>query len=398
MQMRPFSALIVCAISVGLLLGSLVPAGAIPVFVRKYGFNCTMCHSNYPRLNDFGQRYRQNGYQLPGREDEEKTVLETAAPFAARVTGGYDRDTFENVAGAQDTKQFRITGVDVLSGGLFSKNIGYLVVWPPKIEGMSGIVAQPGTIEMGSVIFSRLREGRGSIRAGRFEPAYDAFSAKRRLSFAPYEIYDFTFPGGIAFSNTVDGIELADSGRQGMSYAAGWINGSGTNQSDDSPEDLYLRVAKVFGPGEGQTAGQRVGLAGYFGHARPATGGSRESFSRVGVDGSLNFDHWNVGVQLLQGTDDQTLWGMASDVRFSGGFVEASYLPATDLVGFIRYDWVSTPTEISHDVRSWVIGGRRYFADNLAFHLEYASRRQDNGSEAGDATEKRFFTGLDFAF
>ena len=32
---------------------------AVPVFARKYGFNCTMCHSNVPRLNDFGQRYRR---------------------------------------------------------------------------------------------------------------------------------------------------------------------------------------------------------------------------------------------------------------------------------------------------------------------------------------------------
>ena len=388
----------ICGMSMGLLLGSLLPASAIPVFTRKYGFNCTMCHSNFPRLNDFGQRYRENGYQLPGREEEEKTVLETTAPFAARLTGGYDVDTFENIEGAEDIRQFRITSVDILSGGLFARNIGYLVVWPPKIEGSSGIVAQPGTVEMASVVFSRPKEGRGSIRAGRFEPAYDAFSFKRRLSFAPYEIYDFTFPGGIAFSDTVDGIEVADRGRQSMSYAAGWTNGSGTNRSDDSPQDFYLRVAKVLGPGEGQTAGQRVGLVGYFGKARPMMGGSRESFSRVGIDGSLNFDHWNIGLQLLRGTDDRTFWGTASDPDFSGGFVEASYLPATNMVGFTRYDWVSTASEINQDISSWVIGGRYYFVDNLALHVEYASRRQDNLSEAGDATEKRYFAGLDFAF
>ena len=36
-------------------------ASAVPVFARKYGFNCTMCHSDVPRLNDFGQRFRMNG-------------------------------------------------------------------------------------------------------------------------------------------------------------------------------------------------------------------------------------------------------------------------------------------------------------------------------------------------
>ena len=34
------------------------PAAAAPVFARKYGFKCTMCHSSFPRLNDFGQRFR----------------------------------------------------------------------------------------------------------------------------------------------------------------------------------------------------------------------------------------------------------------------------------------------------------------------------------------------------
>ncbi len=52
------------------------PAGAVPVFARKYGLNCTNCHSAFPRLNDWGQRFRANGYRLPGRENEEKTVLE----------------------------------------------------------------------------------------------------------------------------------------------------------------------------------------------------------------------------------------------------------------------------------------------------------------------------------
>jgi hypothetical protein len=381
-----------------LLFGSLLPANAIPSFARKYGFNCTMCHSNYPRLNDFGQRYRQNGYQLPGREADEKTVLQTTTPFSARITGGYDYDKFENTPGAENIKQFRITSVDVLSGGLFARNIGYLVVWPPKIEGSSGIAAQPGIVEMGNVIFSKLARDRGSIRAGRFEPAYAAFSVKRRLSFAPYEIYDFTFPGGIAFSDTADGIELADRSGRGMNYAAGWINGSSSDRLDDSPQDFYLRAAKVFGPGEGQTAGQRLGLVGYFGKARPLSGGSREGFNRIGIDGSANFDHWNVAIQLLRGADDHALWGTASDIDFSGGFVEGSYLPTTKFVGFARYDWVNTPGEIDQDVRRWGFGGRYYFVDQLAAHLEYSHRRQDDLTEAGDATEKFFFGGLDLAF
>src|SRR5450759_2603304 len=64
--------------TLGLLSWSLFSAtsNAIPAFARKYGFNCNMCHSGFTRLNDLGQRYRDNGYQIPGQEGKEKTVFD----------------------------------------------------------------------------------------------------------------------------------------------------------------------------------------------------------------------------------------------------------------------------------------------------------------------------------
>jgi hypothetical protein len=44
-------------------------AQAIPAFARKYDVNCTACHTAPPILNTFGQRFLENGYQLPGTED-----------------------------------------------------------------------------------------------------------------------------------------------------------------------------------------------------------------------------------------------------------------------------------------------------------------------------------------
>ena len=44
-------------------------AQAIPAFARKYNVNCTVCHTREPRLNTFGERFLENGYQMPGTED-----------------------------------------------------------------------------------------------------------------------------------------------------------------------------------------------------------------------------------------------------------------------------------------------------------------------------------------
>lgn len=391
-------------------LVSILPGYAIPVFARKYGFNCTMCHSNFPRLNDFGVRFRQDGYQLPGRESDERTVLESPAPIAFRTSAGYNSNQFTNTPDATELNQFQVNGLDVFSGGLLKEDIGYLLVYPPEIAGSRGVASQTGTIEMANVVFSNLDSTWLNTRVGRYEPAYTstAFSNARRLTVAPYEIYAFAFPGGTTLAETQTGVEAYGYSRQdGWKYAAGLVNGSGTNTENDAPADFYLRGIKVFGRGEGQTASQRLGVTGYFGRARPDSGlpaTSRESFRRLGVDTSLNFKRVNLGAQWLWAHDTGALWGAPTDVSYTGGFAEVNYMPVNNFVGFARYDLVNAPGAVPletrvGDIQRWTIGGRYYFVDNLALHLEYSQRTQDaTAVGTGNATERFLTTRLDWAF
>ena len=49
---------------------SMIPeASAIPAFARKFNVSCNVCHTRPPRLNPFGQRFQENGYQIPGTSD-----------------------------------------------------------------------------------------------------------------------------------------------------------------------------------------------------------------------------------------------------------------------------------------------------------------------------------------
>ncbi len=50
-----------------------LPAEAVPNFARKYELSCNVCHTREPRLNSFGRRFQENGYQLPGTEDGGET-------------------------------------------------------------------------------------------------------------------------------------------------------------------------------------------------------------------------------------------------------------------------------------------------------------------------------------
>jgi hypothetical protein len=384
-----------------LVAGLAATASAVPVFARKYGFSCTMCHSNAPRLNDFGTRYRANGYRLPGRENDEKTVLESPAPIAFRTAVGYTYEKFSNVPDAETTSGFRVSGLDFLSAGLLGEKIGYMMIYTPHIEGSREVESQTGSLEMANVVFSGLGSPALNVRAGRFEPAYAAFSVKRHLSISPYDIYEYGAPGGVVFSETQNGIELTGHGR-GWNCAAGWLGGSETNRSDDVPADAYARAAVVIGPGEGQTAGQRIGVTGYYGSARPHQDIDlpeycREPFFRLGVDASLNFKMMNLALQYLFGKDDKSLWGYTEDPDFWGGFAELTIMPSTRYVVFARYDMVSPPKEIDEDQMRLTAGARRYFTNNLALHLEY-THLQINAQTGDDPSSDTAWARLDVIF
>ena len=44
-----------------LMLADSQSARAIPAFARKYGMPCSACHEAWPKLNNFGQVFKDNG-------------------------------------------------------------------------------------------------------------------------------------------------------------------------------------------------------------------------------------------------------------------------------------------------------------------------------------------------
>ena len=45
------------------------PASANPAFARKFGSPCSGCHVAWPLLNNFGQVFKDNGYQMMNDRD-----------------------------------------------------------------------------------------------------------------------------------------------------------------------------------------------------------------------------------------------------------------------------------------------------------------------------------------
>jgi hypothetical protein len=71
------------------------PANALPAFARKYGLRCSACHESWPMLNYFGQKFKDNGYQLMNDRDapiwQNPGVLAGDVPHHADLAPGEHR-------------------------------------------------------------------------------------------------------------------------------------------------------------------------------------------------------------------------------------------------------------------------------------------------------------------
>jgi hypothetical protein len=396
---------------------------AIPAFARKYGFNCNMCHVAFPKLNDWGQRFRDNGYQIPGQQGLEKSVFESGIPLAARTTAGH---SIYGTAG-ETAAGFHLYGLDLLAAGVLHKNISFLFVYTPRIDEPAADwtgpdngtnPAQLAAVESANIVFSNIVRDKLNLRVGRFEPGFQLLSSKRLYYILqPFEIYNFAGTrSSFDFSANHIGIEATGRFKPGLKYALGYINGTGANPDNNKFNDLYVTVSKTFGNGEGQSAGQRVGVFGYLGW-QPTSflgagvspvgdigGGDNRTFTRIGGDVSLNWKTFNLQGMAFRGVDDLAFNQVdpTRDYAFWGGAVQLDWagLPNNRLVASVIYNWVRPPSyNAVHKVDAYSALARYYFgswwAVNVALHAEYTHRV--SGS-VGPLKEDLFTLLLDFDF
>jgi hypothetical protein len=68
-----------------------IPAQAVPSFAKNYNVPCSMCHSAFPKLNQFGAKFRINGYRMPTQPG--KHIWEQPVPLGMVAHGGFVKET-----------------------------------------------------------------------------------------------------------------------------------------------------------------------------------------------------------------------------------------------------------------------------------------------------------------
>jgi len=310
-----------------------LPSGkilAIPAFARKYGLPCSACHTAWPELNNFGQVFRDNGYQLMNDRDSPIWLNPSYFPITIRITPiwHFEQTTNQPVdsipgGGAGSTlvsktvqmNGFDLSGMDFWNTGVLFKNISFSVL--PSSNPTAQFHFENAFVRFDNMAHSSWL----NFRFGRFE--LDNLISEKRFLFLSangglYQTYHFVPAGDTNNFGVGDnqlGVELAGhSANSYTRYSIAVLSGNeGTENlaagsvpipSPIGPVhagrtyDMYFTLSQTFNAGS--QGYERIGAYTYVGW-RPTyaltTGGAEifgegrgnKPFYRAGFAGDLFF-------------------------------------------------------------------------------------------------------------
>ena len=432
------AALVACALLSVAPAAHALPNGkvlAIPAFARKYGLPCSACHTAWPELNNFGQVFRDNGYQLMNDRDSPIWLNPSYFPITIRITPNWHLENTTNQpidslpgGGAGSTtvsrtlqmNGFDLSGMDFWNTGVLFKNISFSIL-------PSSNAAAQFHFENAFVRFDNL--GRSSwfnFRFGRFE--LDNLISEKRFLFLSangglYQNYHFAPRGDTNNFGVGDnqlGVELAGhSANSYTRYAIAFLSsnegvenlGAGSAPIPTIPAvnagrtyDVYLTFSQTFSAGS--QGYERLGAYAYIGE-RPTyaltaggvpiigEGRGNKPFYRAGFAGDLfflnskleflpYFMHGYDNVYLGTATPSNMALPMGAHApTWNGGFLESHYYYTPQLVFIGRYELIrmdqqalSTNPSNQSNIDAYSIGYRWYpimfSRAGLAFHNEYS--------------------------
>jgi len=164
-------------------------AGALPAFARKYQANCALCHNNEPRLNPFGQQFKENGYQMPGSSDGGSTakhvfegdqgpvtVDDISKIMAVRIRADIQRPSFKQETaamkadGVRNDLDFKVPKiVNLFFAGTARENLSYFT----EVEYNTTDEGEPAMrFERAFLLFDNLGgQSLANVQVGVFDPS-----------------------------------------------------------------------------------------------------------------------------------------------------------------------------------------------------------------------------------
>lgn len=337
--MRPVTA---SALAV-LLLAPFSRADAIPAFARKYGISCSTCHFPVPRLNAFGERFAENGFEFAPGEPARDTIatgdpllrLQRNIPLAVRLDA-YLTALSRRYGGQVVVDQQLPWTVKVLSGGQVADRISYYVYFLASERGdIAGL-------EDAYIQFTDVGGSSVDILAGQFQVSDPLFKRELRLEYEDYQAYRVRV-GDTRADLTYDrGVMALWSPRDGTDLALQVVNGQGLRAASaqrqydaDGFKNVALRLSQDIGP-------LRLGVFGYYGEER--ADGSTSRIRVLGPDGTLPLGSiGELNFQLLRRWDADPFLGSCSPATPCPGGATAPFATTVDAAMAELVFWPTGP-------------------------------------------------------
>jgi hypothetical protein len=433
-------------------------ANALPAFARKYGLRCSACHESWPMLNYFGQKFKDNGYQLMNDRDAPIWQNPGYWPVTFRITPIWHRVSTGEVAVDQGsgvsritTSGFDLSGLDFHTGGTLEKNFSFYVL--PSSNSSASFHFE--------TVMARLDNLFGSswlnLKLGKFE-LDNLLSEKRILTLTGnggiYQLYHFIPVGdGNIFGKMGDnqlGVEVmghsyndrtrysgallsSTDGNVGLPYGNAYTGFFTASQAFDTGKLGVDRIGGYAMIGEAPTyyrtqSGTPLGGSGI----------SNKAFSREGFVGQFYFgQHFDLQVVTQHGSDSawfgqgygdpidnpggpnnltgSTLPAGSRNPSWNGVLLEPHYVYSPQLIFIGRYETIrmsqqangvgsATPSPTNLGNISTYTVGYRYnpfmtSRAGFAWHNEYNWLHQDGTSPTGgNLNTSELLIGFDFDF
>jgi hypothetical protein len=404
---------------------------AIPAFARKYGLPCSACHTAWPELNNFGQVFRDNGYQLGNERDSPIWQNPSYFPITFRMTPQWHRESTNNLAvdsipgggpgstfvsGKVQQNGFDLSGMDLWTAGTLYRNISFSLL--PSADSTGAF-----HFEAAWVRFDNLKGSNWlNLKVGKFE--LDNLVSEKRFLFLSanggiYQTYHYDVPGTIndfGYGDNQLGVEIAGHSKNSYTrYSVAVLSSndgnvgftSGSGAPSNRGYDVNLAFSQAFNGGS--LGLQRIGAFGYFGqrptYYQTSTGSDgstvaligfgNKPFYRVGVAGDFFLKKLEFLPSFMYGHDNAYLGAGvpstsplpagAKAPAFLGGFLESHYYVSPQLVFFGRFERIGVsqqafvnagfPNDYGN-VTAYAVGYRWYpimfSRAGLAWHSEYS--------------------------
>jgi hypothetical protein len=312
------------------------PANAIPAFARKYGLRCSACHETWPILNNFGLKFRDNGYQIMNDRDAPIWQNPSYWPVTFRITPVWHRfsnlqavDTYTGVTTANpygsaaieriSSSGVDLSGLDFHTGGTLYNNISFYAL--PSSDSTGAFHFETVMVRFDNLFHSPWM----NIKIGRFE-LNNLLSEKRMVGLTAdggeYQTYHYIPVGdGNIFGQMGDnqlGIEYVGHSVDDRTRVSASLL-----DSDDGNVNLTLGANSYSGfftfdqaIDAGKWDVQRIGAYAFLGDAAtyyktsggvpiPGSGIGNKGFSRIGLTTQFYFGpHFDINFVTQHGSDN----------------------------------------------------------------------------------------------